>query len=315
MLEIVTNEKTRLLRRSRRARTLRENLIGFGFILPGVLLILAFTVYPLFFSLRISFQRWNPIIGGTNIGLENYRGLLTDTLFKKAMTNNLWYALWTILGGFVFSYGAALLVKSLKIRKTLRFFFFIPSICSTIMITMLWAYMLQSDIGLVNTLLRMIGISDPPNWIANSKTAPMCLYFIVVWSNLGYWMVVFMTGLLDIPDTYYEAAKLDGATGLQQLIHITLPLSTPIIFFYLSMALITCWGQFDIATTMAMYSGTIGTGSSNSLLMPAYLIYNYSFNSMNFGYSAAMGWGLTLFIIVLSIINNRVQRWWVCYDK
>jgi multiple sugar transport system permease protein len=129
-------------------------------------------------------------------------------------------------------------------------------------------------------------------------------------------MVVFMTGIMDIPETYYEAAKIDGAGAFQSFLRITLPLSTPIIFFYVTMALITCWGQFDMAVTLANNSGARGTaGPQNSLLFPAYLIYRTAFNSMDFGYSAAMGWLLTVFILLLALINNRISKRWVNYDK
>ena len=307
--------KKRKMSPARRKAVLMENLAGYSFISVNVLWILVFTLYPLCFSLQISFERWNPIAGGTFLGWANYLGVFKDNLFQTAMRNNFWYALWTILGGWELSYGAALAVKALPMRKLLRFFYFIPTICSTIMISMLWAYLIQPQIGLVNTLLRQLGVAQPPSWLSSSFWAPICLYFIVVWANLGYWMVVFLTGLLDIPGTYYEAARIDGASAWQSFLHITLPLSTPITFFYLSMALITCWGQFDMAVTLATYSGVAGTGPSNSLLYPAYLIYSNSFKTMNFGYSAAMGWTMTVFILALAFVNNKLSKRWVCYDR
>lgn len=301
---------------ARKKAILKENLTGYAFISVNVIWILVFTLYPLIFSFTISFQDWNPIGGGTFVGLKNFVDGLKDTMFHEALFNNFKYAIWTILGGFILSYGAALAVKALPIKRFLRFFYFLPSICSTVMIAMVWSYMLAPKVGLINSFLRLFGISEPPTWLSSSTWAPICLYFIVVWANLGYWMVVFLTGLLDIPETYYEAAKIDGSSMFHSFFKITLPLSTPIIFFYLSMGLITCWGQFDMAVILASSSGVIGTGPDNSLLLPSYLIYRKAFGgSMEFGSASATGWILTIFILIIALVNNKLSKRWVCYDK
>jgi multiple sugar transport system permease protein len=286
-----------------------ENCWGFGMTSVSILSILIFTIYPLIFSFIISFQKWTPIRGGVFLGFKNYFNVIKDNLFHKAMTNNFSYAFWTIIGGFLFSYGAALVVRNLPYKNIFRFIYFIPTICSSIMISLIWKYLLQPQIGLVNTILRTIGISSPPNWISSAVTLPWVLYVIVVWSGLGYWMIIFLTGLLDIPDTYYEAATIDGASVGRQFFYITVPLSTPVIFFYLSMALLTCWGQFDLAKVLG------GPGPRNSLLFPSLLIYSTSFDSMEFGRASAMGWELAIFIFIISFINNRLSKLWLSYDR
>jgi multiple sugar transport system permease protein len=301
----------RAVSRTRRKMRFVENCWGFGMISVSIISILIFTVYPLIFSFIISFEKWTPLKGGTFLGLTNYFNVIKDNLFHKAMTNNFAYAFWTILGGFIFSYGAALVVWKLPFKNIFRFIYFIPTICSSIMISLIWKYLLQPQIGLVNTVLRSIGFSSPPDWINSAVTAPGVLYTIVVWCGLGYWMLVFLTGLLDIPNTYYEAATLDGAGSWRQFFYITIPLSTPIIFFYLSMALLTCWGQFDLARVL----GGGSSGPRNSLLFPSLLIYGTSFNSMDFGRAAAMGWELAIFIFVISFINNRLSKLWLSYDR
>jgi ABC-type sugar transport system permease subunit len=297
---------------AKRKKIIVENCWGFGLISVSVISILVFTFYPLIFSLVISFQNWNPIRGGSFIGASNYIRVLKDNLSHTAMINNFKYAFWGNIGGLIFSYGAAIIVSSLPFKNAFRFIYFIPTICSSVMIGKVWTYLLQPQIGLVNTLLRVAGISSPPDWLGSAITAPIALYVIVVWSGLGYWMIVFLTGILDIPDTYYEAASLDGASVWKQFTRITIPLSSPIIYFYLTMALITCWGQFDL--TVILGGGT-GTGPQNSLLLPSYLIYQTSFRSMDFGRAAAMGWELAVFIFAISFINNRLSKLWVTYDR
>jgi ABC-type sugar transport system permease subunit len=303
---------------AKRKKIIVENCWGFGMISISIISILVFIFYPLIFSLVISFQNWNPVRGGSFIGVSNYIRILKDNLFHTAMTNNFKYAFWTIIGGFVFSYSAAIMVSSLPFKGVLRFIYFIPTVCCPIMIGMIWTYLLQPQIGLVNTLLRAAGFSNPSNWLGSASTAPAILYIVVIWSGLGYWMIVFLTGILDIPDTYYEAATLDGASAWKKFIHITLPLSSPVIFFYLTMALITCWGQFDLVMTLGSTgdrNASVGTGPGNSFLLPSYLMYQTSFRSMEFGRAAAMGWALAIFIFAISFINNRLSKLWVTYDR
>jgi multiple sugar transport system permease protein len=303
-------EPKKFVSKTRKRMRFVENCWGFGMISVSIISILVFTIYPLIFSFVISFEKWTPIRGGTFLGFTNYFNVIKDNLFHRAMTNNFAYAFWTILAGFIFSYGAALVVWKLPFKNIFRFIYFIPTICSSIMISLIWKYLLQPQIGLVNTVLRFIGVSSPPDWIGSAATVPGVLYTIVVWAGLGYWMLIFLTGLLDIPNTYYEAATLDGAGSWRQFFYITIPLSTPIIFFYLSMALLTCWGQFDLARVLGG-----GGGPRNSLLFPSILIYGTSFNSMDFGRAAAMGWELAIFIFVISFINNRLSKLWLSYDR
>lgn len=308
---------------AKKKQMMAENLWGYAFVGGSVLLILLLVFYPLGYSLNMSFQKWNPIMGGRYNGLENFRSILSDKLFHTSLLNNAEYALFTITGGFVLSFGAAVLVKSLpsqRFRNSLRFFYFIPSICNTIMISLMWGYMMQDSNGAINALFSALGMSLRIGWLSDPAWAKVSLYWIVIWSNLGYWMVVFLTKLMDIPETYYEAARMDGADFFTCFRHITLPLSTPVIYLYLSMALITCWGQFDTAQMLANVAagGAAATGymgPSNAFLLPTYSVYSSAFTDMNFGYAAAKGWVLILIIVVLSTANNRLAKFWVHYDE
>ncbi len=315
---VMTKEKRKLSAKTK--KKIATNLWGYGFVSGSVLLVFTMIFYPLVFSFSISFQDWSPIKGGEWAGLTNYAAILKDELFWTAIKNNVFYAFWTVSLGFVFSFGAAVLVKSLsstKIKNFLRSVYFIPTICNTVMITLLWAYLLQTENGLVNTLLRMVGVSNPPEWLASPFWTSITLYTIVIWANLGYWMIIFLTRLMDISESYYEAAKIDGADFFQSFRHITLPLSTPVIYLYLSMAMITCWAQFETPVALA---GTIAGGTtsyvgpSNCLLLPSYVIYRAAFSSMDFGYSSAIGWVMMVLIMVIYFIVEKTSKSWVNYD-
>lgn len=304
---------------AKKKRVLRENLWGYGFISLNILLILVFMLFPLLFSFVISFEKWTPLAGGTWVGFKNYLNVLRDDLFLTAMLNNLKYAFWTILIGFVTAFGSSMLVRNIPnrtMRKTIRFVVFIPTVCSTVMVSMLWNYMTQPQIGPINTFLRAIGFSSPPSWLSDATTAPIVLYTVVIWCGTGYWMVIFLTRMMEIPETLFEAARIDGADFFDTMFRITLPLSTPTIYLYLSMSLITCWAQFDIAYMLSNVTGTSSTtgGPSNSLLLPTFVIYRNAFGSMNFGFASAMGWILLIVIILIAFINSRLSKYWVSYD-
>lgn len=318
----IMNKTKQPVSHAKRKRVLVENLWGYAFVGGNVLLLLMLVFYPLCYSLNMCFQKWNPIRGGTYNNFKNFPKLLSDNLFHLSLINNAQYALWTIIGGFIISFGAAVLVKSLpsrRVRNGLRFVYFTPSICNTIMLALMWCYLFQGNNGCINAILKLFGASSFPGWLTDPTWAKVSLYWIVIWSNLGYWMVVFLTKLMDIPETYYEAARIDGADFFTCFRHITLPLSTPIIFLYLSMALITCWGQFDIPQTLASSGGGMTAagymGPGNALLLPTYSIYTSAFQDMNFGFAAVKGWVLIVIITVLTLINNGLSKLWVHYDE
>lgn len=304
----------------KRKRIIKENLAGYGFIMGNVVIVCWLMIYPFCFAVKTSFQQWNPIAGGRWVGLSNYMRMFSDPIVKKAVINSLGYAFWTILGGLILCYTAAVMVRSLpnvRVRNILKFIFFIPAICNTIMVSYLWSYMVQ-DAGLINTVLRLLGADSTPKWFGDATWSTVLLYIIIIWSGLGYWMIIFLTRLMDIPETYYEAAKIDGAGFWGQLRHITLPLSTPVIYLYLSMALITCWQTFDIPTAlngMLVQGGfSSGYGIENCWAFPMGVIYRAAFNQMDFGYAMALGIALLIFILIIGAVNNRLSKKWVNYD-
>ena len=289
-------------------RVLNDNLAGWLFISPVLASVLLFTVYPLYKSLVLSFREWNPIGVDNYVGIANYAAILKDSLFLKAYKNALVYAFYTVVAGLIWGVATALALQDIKWRGFFRALYFLPTITSSVAVAMFWSLIYQPDSGLLNSLLRYVGISGP-NWLAQTNTAMIAVSIVVVWVGTGYWMVIFLAGLLDIPVEYIDAAKVDGANGWQLFWYVTLPQLTPTIFFYLTNAIITVWSAFDI-----IYVMTDG-GPASATLMPALYLYQMAWGELRMGYASALAWVMALIIFFLTAIFFRYSRRWVHYER
>lgn len=297
------------------SRQAKENLAGFAFIGFNLVWVLVFTVYPMISSVGISFLDWNPLGSSEFVGIDNFINIFKDHYFMKALSNNVFYALTTITGGLVFAIFTALVVNNIPGKKLFRTLFFLPTVCSAIAIGTIWMWMFEPKSGLLNMLLSIVGI-EGPKWLLTANWAPISLAVVVVWANSGFWMVIFLAALTDIPDSYYEAAVIDGATSWQYFWKVTLPLLTPTIFFYLTLALMTCWQQFDLSSNFAKLGGMAqSTGPEDSLILPMQHIYQNAFTSLRIGYASAMSWVIALIAIGTSAINFVLAKRWVVYDR
>ncbi|MEM7131110.1 MAG: sugar ABC transporter permease [Chloroflexota bacterium] len=288
-------------------RRFYENLSGWLFIAPLWLWVLAFTAYPLVDSLRLSFRKWNPLGLDEYVGLANYQELAGDWVFWLAYKNALYYALLTIPAGLIWGVAVALALQNIRWRAFLRALYFMPTVTSSVAIAIFWALIFQVDYGLLNNFLGFFGV-EGPNWLGHTSWALPSVSLVVVWMGTGYWMVIFLAALLDIPQDYIDAAKVDGASFWQGFRYVTLPLLTPSIFFYITSGLITVWLQFEIVYVMT--SG----GPANSTLMPAVHLYTEAWSRLRMGYASSIAWVMAVIIFALTAIHFFLARKWVHYD-
>ena len=288
--------------------TRRDNIAGWLFITPVLLWLLVFTAFPLVYSLYLSFREWNPLFLDDYVGLANYAELMQDRVFLTAYRNALVYAALTIPAGLVWGIAVALAVQRIRGRAFFRALYFLPTVTSSVAIAIVWSLVYQQDYGLMNSLLRYVNVQGP-NWLGHSSWALLSISIVVVWAGTGFWMIVFLAGLLDIPQEYYDAAKVDGATGWQSLRRITLPLLSPTIFYYITNGLITVWVQFEIPFVM-----TAG-GPANATLMPALHLYNEAWTQLRMGYASAMAWVMAIIIFIITALHFGLSRRWVNYDR
>lgn len=287
---------------------LRQNLVGYLFISPWLIGFFVFTAWPFFQSIYLSFTRYNIVTPPKWVGLSNYEMLLTqDDLFWKSAIVTIKYACFavplSIIAGVLLALLLNINVKGITVFRTI---FYLPSIVPTVASSVLFIWLLNPTIGIVNRLLALVGVEGPA-WLRTSPWAFYSLIFMALW-GVGGSMVIYLAGLKDIPTHLYEAATLDGASAYQKMRSITLPMMTPVIFFNLVMGIIGSFQYFTQAFVM-----TPNGGPEDSTYFYSLYLYNRAWKYLDMGYASAMAWMLFLVIIVLTAIVFRSQRRWVHY--
>lgn len=290
------------------AKEFRKNLVGYLFISPWLLGFLVFTAYPFLRSIYLSFTRYNIVTPPKWVGLANYEMLLTqDDLFWKSALVTIKYAAFAVPIMIVAGVSLALLlnanVRGIAVFRTI---FYLPSIVPIVASSVLFIWLLNPNIGLVNRILGVFGITGPA-WLNTAPWAFWSLVMMALW-GVGGSMVIYLAGLKDIPRYLYEAATLDGASAWQKLRHVTLPMLTPVIFFNLVMGIIGAFQTFTQAFVM-----TPNGGPEDSTYFYALYLYKRAWVYLDMGYASAMAWMLFLVIVVLTLLVFRTQRRWVHY--
>jgi len=287
----------------------REELTAWLFISPIVLGILIFQFYPTLFSFYISFTRWNLLTPPKWIGFSNFVELFTtDRFFYNTMSNTATYAFWTMLIGL--SLGlifAALLNQEIHGKYIYRAIYFVPVVAPTVAVALLWQWLYEPNFGVLNGMLRMIGVHGP-NWLGNTTWAMRSVIVEAIWAGLGFNILIFLAGLQGIPQEYYEAAEIDGANAIQKFFSITMPMLSPTTFFLLVTGVIGGFQVFDIPYIMT------GGGPANATQMVIMYLYNNAFTIQKMGLAAAISFIVFLLIITLTILNFQISKSWVFYE-
>jgi multiple sugar transport system permease protein len=290
------------------ARFIRENLIGWGFALPFLIIFLTFMAGPIVVSAVLSLTDFGLAdlrdpIGTTFIGLENYTTLLSDPKFTKAIVNTAYFVLVGVPLTLAVGLGAALALNRgiTKFRTLFRVGYYLPVVTSIVAIAVVWRFVLNPDQGLVNMALASAGI-DGPNWLGNSALAMPAIIAMAVWRNVGFAMVVFLAGLQTIPSQLYEAAAIDGANRWQAFRHVTVPMLRPTILF---ISVITTIGYLQLfEEPFVMTDG----GPLDSTLSIAMYMYQQGFEFFHQGYAAAIAWVLFIIVAIVAFVQFRVLR-------
>ena len=286
----------------------RNFLKGLGFISPWLLGFCFFTLIPISLSLYYSFCNYSLVQKPVFIGLDNYRELLHDPVFWKANSNTLFYTVFSLPLGLLIALALALLLN-VKIRgqAIYRTLIFLPSLIPAVASAMLWLWLFNSKLGLVNFLLRSLGMKDPPGWLTDAQWALPSLIIISFWS-VGNTVVIFLAGLQDVPTELFEAADLDGAGKFQTLRHVTLPSISPVIFFNLIIGIIAALQVFVLPFIM-----TQGGPARATYLYTEYM-YDNAFVYLKMGYCSAMAWLQLLLVLALTGVAFWTSKHWVHYQ-
>ncbi len=279
-------------------RKIQTYVVAYSFLLVPLVLMSIFTFYPLFKGVTLSFANYNMITGDTEwVGLENYKNLFNDKYFLRAVANTFKYLIVVIPIQF-FSLSLAVLVNSkLPGIKLFRTMFYIPVITGAVIVSLTWKWIYAED-GLLNYIFQTLNIIDDPIlWLTDKRFALWAAMFVTLWRGLGYYMIIYLAGLQNIPSELYEAADIDGATGGKKFFKITFPLMQPTILLCSVLSTMAAFKVFE-----EIFLLTQGGSNTNTMV---YEIYDRAFVRYNFGESAAMAIILSTMVAIFTIINFR----------
>ena len=292
-------------------RRTRQNFwLGMLFLAPWTIGFLAFTLYPMVASMVYSFAIYHSKRPLEWVGMQNYLNLFTDDLFWKSLQNTLYMVAIGVPLTLFSSFLCAVLLN-LKVRgqSIYRVIYFLPSIVPTVAGTILWIWLLNPQVGLINTLLGYVGIGGP-NWRADPDWAKPALILLGLW-GMGSTIMIYLSGLQDVPTNLIEAAELDGASWWQRLRHITIPMVSPITLFNLITGVI---GMFQYFAQAYVFRGSGALGAPlNSTLFYSVYLYQNGFLFLKMGYASAMAWVLFVIILVCTILLLKVSERFTYY--
>jgi multiple sugar transport system permease protein len=282
-------------------------LTAYFFILPGLLLYLIFTIYPMAKALQMSFYEWSIVPGKPNelVGLANYARAFQDPVVKLSLRNTIVYTLITVPGQMILALLAALLLNNISRGKIFfRTLYYLPVVTSWVIVSLLFKYIFQSPKGVLNHLLVNVFhlIQEPIPWLRNASTAMIPVWGLGIWKGVGWAMVIYLAALQTIPKELYEAAAIDGASSWRRLISITLPLMRPTLVFTLVMLMI---GGFNVF--ISVYLITNGGPLQRTEVILSYM-YHQAFDFLDFGYGAALCFVLAVVIVTISFLQIRFLR-------
>lgn len=278
------------------------------FLLPCLIGLIVFNLIPIIQSAYISFTEWNLISSPRFIGFDNFIDIFSDEYSMKSILNTFRFAILYVPIVIVISlFLAAILDMKLKFVQVYRSLIFIPVLLSWVVVSLLWMWLFNADNGLINYLLSLLGIKGPA-WLLDKNYAMIAIIIASLWKDMGYFAIIFLSGLQNISDEFYESASIDGASSFRKFINITLPLLSPTFFFVTIVLTINSLQVFD-----QMYVMTKGgpLGSTTTIVMQ---IYNNAFKLSHAGLACAQAWFLVLITLILTLIQNKLQKRWVHYE-
>ncbi|MGK2851198.1 MAG: carbohydrate ABC transporter permease, partial [Candidatus Limnocylindrales bacterium] len=288
--------------------SLRQNLTGWAFAAPFMILFSVFLAFPIIAAFLLSFTSFglrdlqNPV-GTSFVGLQNYIDLLGDAKFWKSLGNTVFF----VVVGVPITLAFGLLIANAlnrgvtRFRTAFRVGYYLPVITSIVAIAVVWRFLLNPDVGLINMALGAVGI-DGPAWLADPALAMPSIIAMAVWRNLGFAMIVFLAGMQAIPASLYEAASLDGAGRWQAFRNITIPLLRPTILF---MTVITTIGYLQLfEEPFVMTAG----GPLDATLSVTMYMYQQGFTFFHQGYASAIAYVLFLIVAIIAFLQFRFLR-------
>lgn len=280
------------------------NINPYLYILPLFIILFTFYVLPILMSVYFSFTKYNIVQPATFVGLENYKRLLEDKTLIISIKNTLKFAIIVVPIQTFLSLTFAVWITSKgksKIASFAKMALFIPVLSSMAIIGTIWKILLNGDLGFINDILLTIGL-DASNLLGNSKTALYTLMGIAIWKNVGYFTVIYISAIMNLPKECYEVSKVDGASSMYQFKRITIPLLKPTTIMVVFLGVIWSLQVFDLVYTLT------GGGPGMSTMTIVMHAYNLNFKNFNSGYAMAVANILFLIIAIASIVQQKLLK-------
>lgn len=280
------------------------------FLAPSLLGLMIFIVIPILSSFWYAFNDWNLLSPPEFIGLGNFQELLDDDRFWRAMRYTLTFIVLYVPSVFVLGLGLAIFLnQKIKGMIIVRTATFLPVVASWVVVSLIWKWIFNPSYGLVNYGIEAFGLTGPA-WLFDPNTALYAMVITSIWKDVGYIALLYLGGLQAISETYYEAAKIDGAGRWHLVRHITLPLLSPTMFFVLITLLINYFQMFEQVWLMPMRD----SAADRQLEVVVTEVVNNAFRYNRMGYASAMSWVLFAIIFLITFVQLRLQKWWVYYE-
>jgi multiple sugar transport system permease protein len=284
----------------------RRAWTGLAFVSPWLIGFAAFTLYPVCASIYYSFCDYDVLSPPVWVGLLNYQDMVSDSVFWQSVYNTLVFNLMALPIGLLSALALALLLNQpVRMRGVFRAVYYLPSLVPAIAGAMVWLWILNGRLGLLNQALMSVGIARPPQWLTDPAWVKPSLALVSVW-GCGNTVVIYLAALQGVPRSLLEAAMIYGASAWRRLIHVTLPAISPVIYFNLLIGII---GGLQVFTTAFVLGGP-----ERSALFYAIYIYQNAFEYRHMGYASAMAWILCLLILTLTWLASRLSRSLVHYQ-
>ena len=280
-------------------------------VMPTVIGLMILNIYPLLRTVYMSFFKSGSFGKWAFVGLDNYMKMFQSDSFWTITKNTLVFMVMTVPVTVIFGLLIAVLLdQKIKGKTVFRAIYFLPMVVAPAAVAMVWKWLFNSEYGIINTVLGALHLPSDINWIADPKTALLTCAIVTIWSSVGYDAILLLSGLQSISRTYYEAARIDGATGFQQFRKITVPLVSPTLFFVLMMRAMASLKVFDIVYMMIEKTNP-AIRSAETIL---YNFYQETFVKNNKGYGSALVVWCVILIAMITIIQFIGQKKWVTYD-
>jgi multiple sugar transport system permease protein len=288
----------------------REAFAGYAFISPAALLFVVFIAGPVLGAIALSLFQWDLLTPAEFVGLRNYRTLFSDGTARTAVLNSFEFTFWSIVLHIGFGLLLALAVNRTMtpaLRYFLRTAFFFPLLVSWAAGSLIWLYIIDPNFGFLNFYLEKIGLS-PPNWLLSPRWAMPAIIFVDLWRTIGFTFIILLAGLQGVPRQLHEAAMIDGAGSVRRFWNITVPMLSPTLFFAFT---ITFIGAFQIFEPMfIMTDGGPGDATRSIVLY----IFETGFRSFEMGYASTLALAVFVVIMVVTLVQLRLARYWVHYE-